>query len=153
MSSEYLTKQADKLLTAEGQELPFNQAMLAAFILANYKGENLKIFNASKTSSLCDYHILASAQNPTQGRSMIDELARQLRAHEMRVHSVEGYTSADWILLDTGDVIVHVFQDSSRDIFDLDSVLATHPQLEIPEEFYFSRPTTKEEDRDLKGYF
>ncbi len=68
--------------------------------------------------------------------------------------SCEGYESADWILLDTGDVMIHVFNGPSRDVYDLDMIYAKNEQVKIPEEFYFGKPTTATTEKaDLKGFF
>jgi ribosome-associated protein len=128
--------------------------MASAWILANFKGDNLKVFDLKKSSSLCDYSVLATAQNATQARAMADEISANLKHAGASVLSYEGYESADWILLDTGDIIIHVFNGPARDVYDLDLVLAKNPQVKIPEEFYFGKPTTvSTEKADLKGYF
>jgi ribosome-associated protein len=128
--------------------------MASAWIMANFKGDNLKIFDLKKSSALCDYSIIATAQNATQARAMVDEISMNLKNHGASVVSYEGYESADWILLDTGDVIVHIFNGPARDVYDLDLILAKNSQVKIPEEFYFGKPTTvSSEKADLKGYF
>src|SRR5205085_380245 len=131
-----------------------NHAMATAWILANFKGDNLKVFDMRKTSSLCDYSILATAQNATQARAMIDEVSANLKNQGASILSYEGYESADWILLDTGDVMVHVFTGPARDVYDLDMIYAKNAQVKIPEEYYFGKPTTVSTEKpDLKGYF
>jgi ribosome-associated protein len=108
--------------------------MAACMIIANYKGDNIKMFDMTKGSALCDFNIVASAQNPTQARSMADEIARQFRALGSEIKSYEGYGTADWILVDIGDLIVHIFQENTRDAYDLDHVFGERPQVKIPED-------------------
>jgi ribosome-associated protein len=128
--------------------------MASAWILANFKGDNLKIFDMRKSTALCDYSIFATAQNATQARAMADEIAQNLRVQGANIVSFEGYESADWILLDTGDIIVHVFNGPARDIYDLDMIYAKNKQVQIPEEYYFGKPTTASNEKaDLKGFF
>lgn len=153
MANEYLQKEFTKIIGDKRWEFPLNQAMGASYLLAHFKGENLKVFDMTKGSAMCDYNIVATAQNPTQARSMVDELARQLRAQGTEIKSYEGYGSADWILLDTGDVIVHVFQENTRGAYDLDHVFGDRPQVKIPEEFYFAGPVKQTTEDNLKGYF
>ena len=107
----------------------------------------------TKFSSLCDFNVIATAQNTMQARAMADEIARQFRSLEVAVLSMEGYGSADWILIDTGDVIIHIFQDSTRDMYELDRVFETAETVAIPEEFYFGGVTTKPAEDNLKGFF
>jgi ribosome-associated protein len=152
--NEYVQGEVNKVLSNTAFEFPLNHAMVSAWIIANFKGENLKVFDLRKTSALCDYSILATAQNVTQARAMVDEISTNLKMNGASIVSYEGYESADWILLDTGDIIVHIFNGPARDIYDLDMILVKNPQVKIPEEFYFGKPTTASNEKaDLKGYF
>lgn len=152
--NEYVQNEVNKIISNKAFEFPLNHAMASAWIVANFKGENLKIFDLRKSSALCDYSILATAQNATQARAMVDEISGNLKNNGASIVSYEGYESADWILLDTGDIIVHIFNGPARDVYDLDMVLVKNAQVKIPEEFYFGKPTsTSTEKADLKGYF
>jgi ribosome-associated protein len=152
--NEYVQSEVNKVITNSAYEFPLNHAMATAWMVANYKGENLKIFDLRKSSALCDYSIIATAQNATQARALVDEISNNLKAVGANIVSYEGYEGADWILLDTGDIIVHIFNGPARDVYDLDMIFARAPQVKIPEEFYFGKPTqVSTEKADLKGYF
>lgn len=152
--NEYIQSEVKKVITNPNFEFPLNHAMASTWILANFKGDNLKIFDMKKSTSLCDYAVVATAQNPTQARAMIDEVSVNLKHQGANILSYEGYESADWILLDTGDIMVHVFTGPARDVYDLDLIYSKNPQIKIPEEFYFGKPTiVSNEKPDLKGYF
>ncbi len=154
MANEYIQSEVKKVISNEQFEFPLNHAMATAWILANFKGDNLKIFDLRKSSALVDYAVMATAQNATQTRAMVDEIASSLKDVGAKIVSYEGYESADWILLDTGDIMVHVFNGPARDVYDLDMVYAKNPQIKIPEDFYFGKPTSASSDKaDLKGYF
>lgn len=153
MVNEFLQIELNKISQDGRWVFPLNIAMSTAYLLAHFKGENLKIFDMTNRSALCDFNVIATAQNVMQARSMADEIAGQLRALGIMVRTTEGYGSADWILIDTGDVIVHIFQDSTRDVYDLETVFADATQVEIPQEFYFSGPMKKSTEENLKGYF
>jgi ribosome-associated protein len=154
MANEYIQDEVKKVISNPTFEFPLNHAFASAWILANFKGDNLKVFDLRKSSSLFDFSILATAQNSTQARAMADEISFNLKQHGAHMVSYEGYESADWILLDTGDIIVHIFTGPARDVYDLDMILAKNPQVKIPEDFYFGRPTSvSTEKADLKGYF
>ncbi len=153
-ANEYVQSEVKKIISNQDYEFPLNHAMASAWIMANFKGDNLKIFDLRKSSALCDYSIIATAQNATQARAMVDEISSNLRENGASVVSYEGYESADWILLDTGDIIVHIFNGPARDVYDLDMVLVKNPQIKIPEDFYFGKPTAvSKEKADLKGFF
>jgi ribosome-associated protein len=148
MSKEFVQKEVEKIIAQYGH--PKNWAMASAWILGNLKGTNLKVIDVSKTSGLADYFIIASAGNPIQAQSMAEEVAHQAKRLKQGVLSVEGKGGSDWILLDLGDVIVHIFNESVRDIYDLDHLYAENPIVEIPQEYYFSSP---EEENKEEGYF
>src|SRR3989344_7658132 len=132
--NEYIQNEVNKVITNTTFEFPLNHAMASAWILANFKGDNLKIFDMRKSTSLCDYAIIATSQNATQARAMIDEVSANLKNQGANILSYEGYESADWILLDTGDIMVHVFNGPARDVYDLDMIYGRNPQVKIPEE-------------------
>jgi ribosome-associated protein len=154
VANEYIQNEVNKVISNTQFEFPLNHAMATAWILANFKGDNLKIFDLRKSSALVDFAVVATAQNATQTRAMIDEISSSLRSVGAKIVSYEGYESADWVLLDTGDIMVHVFNGPARDVYDLDMVYAKNPQVKIPEDFYFGKPTSASSDKaDLKGYF
>ena len=148
MSKEFVQKEVNKII--DEFESPKNMAMASAWILGNLKGTNLKILDVSKTSGLADYFVMASAQNPIQAQSMVEEVAFQAKRLKQTVLSIEGKGGSDWILLDLGDIIVHIFIESVRDIYDLDQLYGEAPIVEIPQEYYFSSP---EEESKEEGYF
>jgi ribosome-associated protein len=153
-ANEFIQEEVNKVITDKNFEFPLNHAMAATWILSHFKGENLKVFDMKRSSSLCDYSILATAQNTTQARAMVDEISLNLKHQGANIVSFEGYESADWILLDTGDIIVHVFNGPAREVYDLDLVYAKNSQVKIPEHFYFGKPTMPTNEKpDLKGFF
>lgn len=155
MANAFIQKEVTKIIEDKNYEFPLNLAMASAWVIANFKGINLKIFE-SKGSALCDYNVIASAQNTTQARAMIDEIQSALRQTGITTYSLEGANEAEWILLDLGDIIVHVFQENSRDIFDLDLLWKDFEQVQIPQEFYFSSiqdNTTNKKDDSPENYF
>jgi ribosome-associated protein len=154
MSNQFVEKEVSKIIAEHSEEYPKNIALACAWIIANFKGLNIKIFDMSNSSSLCDFNIIASAQNTTQARSVVDVLVPTLRNTEVDVKSVEGVDEAEWILIDAGDVIVHLFLETSRDIFDLDMLWKNQKQIEIPEEYYFGTPQTETSHSDpTNNYF
>lgn len=153
MANEFLENELSKISEDKRWAYPLNMAMATTYLLAHYKGENLKIFDMSEVSSLCEFNVIATAQNTMQARSMSDEISRHFRNLNVNVLSMEGYNSADWILIDTGDVIIHIFQDSTRDIYELDRVFEAAETVAIPEEFYFGSVAAKPAEENLKGFF
>jgi ribosome-associated protein len=153
MANEFVQKEIENILKDTSYTFPLNVAMASAYVCANFKGENLKIFDVSKTSGICDFTVLATAKNSMQAAAIVDELAKSLRDHGKKILSIEGYNTSEWILLDTGDVIVHVFLGGARDIYDLDMIFAKNEQVTIPDEYYFSKPQAQRTHEELKNYF
>ncbi|MDD7292547.1 MAG: ribosome silencing factor, partial [Clostridiaceae bacterium] len=71
-------------------------------------------------SVLCDYFVIATGTGSTHVKALADELEFQLGEKGIKPHHVEGYRSNSWILLDYGEVVVHVFTRESRAFYDLD---------------------------------
>lgn len=135
--SDYIQGNVDKIITDKNLEYPKNIALAAAWIMANSKGFNLKILNVSQQNSLADYYILGSCNNPQQANSMSGEIVNQMKRHNIKILSEEGAADSEWILLDLGEIIIHLFLDISREVFDLDNLLKNAPQLPIPNDFYY----------------
>lgn len=152
MANEFVKKEVNKIFEQK-EDNSKNMALAAAWIIANYKGVNIKIFDARKTSSLCDYNIIATAQNVTQAKTMVDEIQYNLKQHGAKVLSLEGLTDGAWMLLDAADVIVHVFQETPREIFDLDELWSAYPQVEIPQEYYFTSAEEPKKADPTDNYF
>ena len=144
MSKTFIELEVAKIVEEHKADFPQNIALAAAWIIANFKGINIKIFDVRGSSSLCDFNIIASAQNTTQARSIVDVLSPNLKAHDQEIISLEGVHEAEWILVDVGDVIIHIFLETSRDVFDLDQLWKGFPQIQIPEEYYFGTPQSEE---------
>lgn len=158
MSKSYIETNVDQIF--EEKEFPLNMAMACCWILGNFKGINLKLLDVSKSSSLADYYILASANNPTQAQSMADEIVSQMKRKGHPTKSKEGHESeSEWVLLDLRDIIVHIFQENSRPVYDLDNLWEDAKVVEIPHSYYFSDSELEQEERaqqkkdDDKDYF
>ena len=156
MNLSFVDKEIGKIIKNKKFPYPLNIAMATAWLLGNQKGESLKVLDVNKISSLADYFIIASATNTTQAKSMADNISVQLKKHGFCARSIEGLNESDWVLLDFGDIIVHVFVSSAREVYDLDDVWKEAKRIDIPVDYYYSTPTedkkTDEEQSD-KNYF
>ncbi|MCB9060148.1 MAG: ribosome silencing factor [Halobacteriovoraceae bacterium] len=155
MANKYFEQEIEKIITDTKYEFPLNNAMAGAWIMGNFKAENLKIIDVRGRSSLTDYFVLASAQNQTQARAIADEISRTLKSHGSQIFSKEGFEQGEWILIDSGDVIFHIFQDNVREIYDFDNVWRGAEIITIPNEFYHQDPVNnnQSEESDERDYF
>lgn len=95
---------------------------IAVSALEEKKGENVKIIDIHEVSVLADYFIIADGNNGNQIQSMADNVQEMLGKAGYECRQVEGYNSANWILLDYGDIIVHVFCREDRLFYDLERI-------------------------------
>ncbi|MDH5580835.1 MAG: ribosome silencing factor [Bdellovibrionales bacterium] len=153
MSNAYNNNEIDKIIDSEQFEFPLNIAMASAWVMGNLKGTNLKIYDVSNRTSLADYFILGSMSNAVQAKAAAEEISLQLKRLGYPSKSIEGKDGADWILLDHGDVIVHIFVDISRDNYALDELWSDCKQVEIPQEYYFSGTNDSDSSDSGENYF
>lgn len=103
---------------------------IAVKALEDKKGEDIRIIDIQGVSILADYFIIASGSNSSQVQAMSDSVEEELykAGHECR--QVEGYKTANWILLDYNDIIVHVFSKEDRLFYDLERIWRDGKQIE-----------------------
>lgn len=95
---------------------------LAKEALEDKKGQNIKIIDISKVSVLADYFIIADGSNPNQVQAMVDNVEEVLGKAGYKCRQIEGYGTANWILMDYGDMIVHAFCREDRLFYDLERI-------------------------------
>ena len=84
-------------------------AKLACEALADKKGEDIRVIDIAGISVLADYFIIANGTNESQVRALVDNVEETLGKAGYEVKQREGYGLGSWVLLDFGDIIVHVF--------------------------------------------
>lgn len=95
---------------------------LAYEALADKKAQDIKIINIEEVSVLADYFIIASGTNRNQVQAMADNVDETLHKAGYPVKQTEGYNTANWVLMDYGDIIVHVFDSENRLFYDLERI-------------------------------
>lgn len=105
----------------------------AILALEDKKAEDIKIINISEVSVLADYFIIASGTNKSQIQAMVDSVEERLGRLGYEKKHAEGYESANWILLDFSDIIVHVFDKENRSYYNLERIWRDGKTVEIEE--------------------
>lgn len=95
---------------------------LAVQALQDKKGEDVKVIDIHEVSVLADYFIIASGMNPNQVQAMADNVEEILGKAGYECKQTEGYDSANWILMDYKDIIVHIFSREDRLFYDLERI-------------------------------
>jgi len=90
------------------------------------------VLDLRNVASFTDYFLIASGTNPRQVQAIADEVVERLKQAGTRPERVEGYKTAEWVLLDYGDFIVHVFDDKARRFYDLERLWRDAARVELP---------------------
>ena len=106
-------------------------AKLAIEALEDKKAEDIKVIDISEVSVLADYFIIANGSNRSQVQALCDNVSEMLGRAGVHTKQVEGYESANWILLDFGDIIVHVFDKENRLFYDLERIWRDGIQVDV----------------------
>jgi len=95
------------------------------------KAYNFTVLNVSKTSSITDYFIICSCNNERQTVAAADEVLRKCAEQGIDFYYREGFNTGRWILLETDDIIVHIFHRDERDVYDLESLWMDNNSLDV----------------------
>nr|WP_225908038.1 ribosome silencing factor [Hyphomonas sediminis] len=94
-------------------------------LLEDDKAEDLIVVELQGKSSLADFMIIASGRSGRHVAALADHVAQEVKKLTGRTPSVEGMPNADWVLIDTGDVIVHLFRPEVREFYNLEKIWAS----------------------------
>ena len=116
---------------------PFNELdpelQLAIRSADEKKAVNMIGLDLRDIASFTEFFIIASGTNQRQCQAIADEINEQLKKQlQRRPVRIEGYSSAEWILLDYGDFIIHLFDKNARDFYDLERLWRDARRVEIP---------------------
>lgn len=114
-------------------EVSKKMALMAIEALEDRKGEEIRLIDISEISTLADYFIIASGTNINQVQAMADSVQEKLGRAGHMTKNVEGYESGNWVLLDFGDIIVHVFDRENRLFYDLERIWRDGKSIEKAE--------------------
>ena len=131
---EYVLNEVDLNPTAESETT--NPSWLIAVRAAeSKKATDIKVLDLTGITSFADYFVICTGSNQRQIQAISDEVNLQVKhlAGELPI-SVEGYTQAEWVLADYGDLLVHIFSPKSREYYGLERLWRNAKTVEIPAE-------------------
>jgi ribosome-associated protein len=102
------------------------------------------VLDLREIASFTDYFVIVSGQNERQVQAISDEIYEQLKKAGETAARVEGYKTAEWILLDYGDFVVHVFEQKARSFYDLERLWRESKRVALPVEFRSDRSLRNE---------
>ena len=114
-------------------DLSRKMAVIAIEALEDKKAEDIQVIDISQVSVLADYFIIASGSNRSQIQALIDNVEEKLGRAGYEPKQIEGYDSANWVLMDYRDVIVRVFDRENRLFYDLERIWRDGKSIPVEE--------------------
>ncbi len=99
--------------------------------LDDKKANDIQMIDISSISILADYFMIASGTNPNQIHAMTDHVEEKMQEAGFYPKAIEGYQNANWILMDYGDVVIHIFDTESRSFYDLERIWSDGKRLQL----------------------
>lgn len=101
--------------------------------LSDKKGEDIKVIEIGKLSTVADYFIIANGSNAPHVESLVDNVEEELLKENIHAERIEGVKSSGWILMDYNDVVVHVFSKEDRLFYDLERIWRDGKEINVNE--------------------
>lgn len=132
MTEQKVTETSSSIVVDRSKE----KALACARAAIDKKAENVKILDMTDLAGFTDYFVICSGMSDRQVQSIADSVENAMDVAGAEVISAEGYGEGRWVLMDMGDVVVHVFLDALREYYDLETLWADAPRVKIPSEYY-----------------
>jgi ribosome-associated protein len=84
------------------------------------QAKEIRILDLRDISSLADFFVICTGTNSRQIQAIADEIQMRLKKLGEQANSIEGYQNAEWVLMDYGDYLIHVFSEKARAYYDLE---------------------------------
>jgi ribosome-associated protein len=108
--------------------------LMALSAASDKKAINSVVLDLREIASFTDYFLIMSGANERQVQAISDEIVETLKKAGTAAARVEGYKTAEWILLDYGDFVVHVFDERARKFYDLERLWRESRRVDLPPE-------------------
>jgi len=95
--------------------------------LEDIKGRDIHVYNTARMPSMFERVVIASGESTRQVRALADNVQEKVRENGARIYGVEGEASGEWVLVDLGDVVVHIMHPTVRDFYNLEEVWGGKP--------------------------
>ncbi len=112
---------------------PYEAARLAVRALDDKQGVDIRLLKTTDLTVLADYFVICTANSTTHVRTLYDEVDKQLSEAGLPPIRREGYRNSNWLLLDFGCIIVHIFQRETREFYGLERLWSDATEIDIRE--------------------
>jgi len=106
--------------------------IIAARAAEDKKALDLRILDLQGLASFTDYFVICSGANPRQIQAIADEVERRLAEQGRKPLGIEGYEHAEWVLVDYGEFLVHIFSEAARAYYDLERLWRKAKEVTLP---------------------
>ena len=135
-----LQHEAEETLLVTETRTPFAdldaEVKLAIECASEKKAFDMSALDLREIASFAEFFVICSGANQRQVQAISDEIEEQLKKQfKSKPVRTEGYGSAEWVLMDYGDFIVHIFEQKAREFYDLERLWRDAKKVELPEEF------------------
>ena len=121
-------------VTKEGTIIDSKQILEIAVRAADSKhAEDIMALDVQEISLLADYFVICSGNSDRQINAIVEDIVEQEQKAQVEIKRVEGKDGGKWVLIDLGDVIVHVFNNSERSFYNLEKLWSDAPLVDIHE--------------------
>jgi ribosome-associated protein len=129
---EVATRSGVNARESKPAEVLDDRVLRALHAASDKKALDLVVFDLREIATFTDFFLISSGTNQRQVQAIADEVIDKLKKAGTPAARVEGYKTAEWILVDYGDFIVHVFEDKSRKFYDLERLWRDGKRVELP---------------------
>jgi ribosome-associated protein len=110
-----------------------NKALLCMKMIHERKAVDPALFDVGRMTAITDYFIVTSGNSSRQVQAISRHVARSMRERGFKPSGVEGEQEGHWVLMDYGDVVIHIFYQPVREFYDLEGLWAEAPRVEFHE--------------------
>ena len=111
------------------------KALLCVRFALEKKAYDLVLMEVGHLTSLADHFLICTGRSDTQVQAIAQSIEENLRRMGIRALAIEGYGSGHWVVMDYGDVVVHIFYEPVREFYDLERLWARAPRVRLPEPY------------------
>lgn len=119
------------------------KAIILALAAREKKANDTEVIEIKALSDIADYFLVCSADSDRGVKTIVDNVQQKLKEMGERAIGVEGYTEGRWVLIDSADVVVHVFYEPVRRFYDIEGLWIDAPRIKLPIEDQFPNQSTK----------
>ncbi|MBW1979588.1 MAG: ribosome silencing factor [Deltaproteobacteria bacterium] len=113
------------------QKATLEKALLCAQVAIDHKATEPIILHVAEIVSITDYFVICSGRSTRHVQAIAEHMQQELRAQRLKPMGIEGMREGHWVLLDLGDVVVHIFYEPIRSLYDLEGLWREAPRVEV----------------------